>query len=105
MPVRLFVCQKVGKYEHIYQKRSKYTFDRAIISEILQKISLRLFHYEGGRSTRMHPWPTILHVGRLWPSHLKTFGLVKRVSNNLDNISIKLEILFIFILTIFAYFS
>ena len=49
MPVCLFVCQKVGKYEHIYQKRSNVTFDQEILSEILQEISLRLFHHEGRR--------------------------------------------------------
>ena len=41
----LFVCQKVGKYEHIYQKRSNVTFDREILTEILQEkvIYFRLF--------------------------------------------------------------
>ena len=35
--------------KHIYQKRSNVTFDKEILSEILQEISLRLFHHEGGR--------------------------------------------------------
>ena len=37
VPACLFVCQKVGKYEHIYQKRSNVTFDRELLSELLQE--------------------------------------------------------------------
>ena len=36
--------------KHIYQKRSNVTFDREILPEILQEISLRLFHHEDGHT-------------------------------------------------------
>ena len=39
--MRLFVCQKVSKYEHIYQKRSNVTFDKEKRFEILQEITMK----------------------------------------------------------------
>ena len=48
----LCVCLFVKKSENMNiftKKRSNVTFDREILSEIIQEISLRLFHHEGGR--------------------------------------------------------